>query len=228
MEQVVEGVDPVHRPARPVAGLGEVSAQGRRPVAAAFFDERPEPRLQGQDGAFELDQFAFEWVDLLHVRAPVGGEDAPLQPFHVVLDVPGDLQIEIYHVPADCVPDGPRPFHQQGPLLLQLVSHGGQPSGGSVPDGDDEAVAQEDHDVAGVDRLRCCGQFGVPDVLRGARDQQVDVALAFHDRPVTVAQGLLDGQGVQAEGPGDRHHHLGAGSCSPSQMNASRRRRAAA
>jgi hypothetical protein len=84
-----------------------------------------------------------------------------------------------------------------------------------VPDGDDEAVAQEDHDVTGVDHLRCRGQFGVLDVLRGAQDQQVDVAVAFHDRPVTVSQGLLDGQGVEAEGPGDRHHHLGAGVVQP-------------
>jgi hypothetical protein len=180
-------------------------------LTAAFLDQRSERGLRRQHGALELDQLALELIDLLHVRAAVAGEDALLEPFHVLLHVGGHLQIEIDHAVAYRVRHRPRPFGQYRRALLQIVAHRGERTGGAVPDGDDEPVAQQHHHVAGVDYLRGFGEFGVLDVLRGAQHQQGDVTLLLHHRSVTVGPRLLDGHLVQAEGASDRRHHCRVG-----------------
>ncbi len=68
-----------------------------------------------------------------------------------------------------------------------------------MPDGDDEVLAGEGHQLAGLHHLAGRGQFLVLDVAHGLEDGEQRVAVALHLGALVRVDGVLDGEGVQAE-----------------------------
>jgi hypothetical protein len=73
-----------------------------------------------------------------------------------------------------------------------------------VPHGHDEVGAHEEVDLAGLDRVL------LVDVPEGLEHQEQRVAVALELGPLVGVARVLDGQGMQVEGPGDEVELLGA------------------
>lgn len=72
-----------------------------------------------------------------------------------------------------------------------------------MPDGDEEVPAGEAHDLAGLDDLAVGGEFVVLDVVDGLEDGEQGVVVALQLGPLVGLDGVLDGERVKPELPGD-------------------------
>jgi hypothetical protein len=97
----------------------------------------------------------------------------------------------------------PRPLAQQVGLGLQVGADGTEAGPGTVPDSDDEVLAEEHHHRAGLDHLGVLGQLGVLDVAGGTDHGEHHVVVPLDLGPLVHVRGVLDGQLVQVEDLGD-------------------------
>ena len=95
-------------------------------------------------------------------------------------------------------------------MRLEVQAHVVQRAALAVADGDHEALAEEDHDLADLDELVAV------DVARGLEhDEQRVAAVDLELGALVGVDGVLDGQRVQLEVLPDRLDDPGLGSCSP-------------
>src|SRR5690606_3377044 len=88
-------------------------------------------------------------------------------------------------------------------VLLQPVPQGPQGALPAVPDGDEEVPAGEAHDLAGLHHLAAGGEPVVVEVVDGLEDREEGVVVALQLGPLMGLDGVLHGQRVQPELPGD-------------------------
>ncbi len=104
---------------------------------------------------------------------------------------------------GDRVQNRRRPLGQLLRRRLQALADGAERAVAAVPDGDDEVIAGERHQLAGLHDLARRGELLVLHVAHGLEDGEQYVVVPLHLGALVRVHGVLDGERVQAEQLGE-------------------------
>src|SRR4051794_10283383 len=203
-QQLVERADLVADAQSVVEDVAEVGAHRVRDDLDRPLGQLHQRDLQRPDGPAQLHQLPLELVDAAHVVGALGAEHRRLQLLDVLLDRGGDVGEGVDDEVGDGVQDGGGAQAQQLALVLQPAPQLGQAAVVAVPHGDHIVLAEEDHDLAGVDDLAGGGEVLVLHVPRRLEHHEQVVVVALQLGPLVGLDGVLDRQGMQPVPLGDR------------------------
>jgi hypothetical protein len=178
----------------------DIAKVGRQLVRNLWIDaarQRMQRLEQGHDGAVEVEHGSLQPVDPLGRILTTRGENAGLDVPDGRIEAVDDRPVVVDDAVDDRMQCGSLAQAQEVGTLLQLQAHVVQ-LGLSVANRDEEAVADEEEDLAEVDRLVLCAPAG------RLEHEEERIAVDLELRPLMRLDRVLDGELVQVELAPDR------------------------